>query len=362
MKFDKMTAFSYWFVHFSVEVLCFYVLETLFPEFSLLRWIAVLLFDMIAFLTQPVIGLFFEGHRKLKPGLIGGVMLVLGSGFVLIFKAFYPMIIIGLIVFTFGNAMIHISGALSTARVSEGRLSESAVFVAGGSFGVITGRMLAYSSVSWILPFIPALISIPLMYLVDKRIREKYQDDAFDFVKCPLKHDIAGNKPMTMIVTILALIVVARGYIGYGLPTGWNRLSIHTVLLFVFMGLGKMLGGFLADCFGARTVGITSCLLSLPILLVSNEIMWLSLIGIALFSMTMAITLGGLFSVFKDSPGLAFGITTVGLFFGSLPTFFMSMPPQLVCNILNVVMSLFASAGIYVCIVDKKMYFRRKRK
>lgn len=350
MKLNKQTAITYWFVHFSVEVLCFFVLETLFPDFSQLRWIAILLFDAIAFLTQPLIGLFFENHKNLRPGILGDVMLILGSGIALAFKDNFAGIIIGLIIFTFGNATIHISGAIVTARVSEGRLSESAIFVAGGSFGVISGRMLANISVFWFIPFIPAIISLPLMYYIDQKIREKYMDEAFDFIKCPLKHNIANNRPAAAIIIILGLVVVARGYIGYGLPTGWNKLSIHTILLFVFMGTGKMLGGILADRFGARNVGIISCLLSLPILLISNNIMWLSLIGIALFSMTMAITLGGLFSVLNNSPGLAFGITTIGLFVGSFPIFFTKMPPQIVCNILNIFMSLAASIGIYYCI------------
>ncbi len=354
MKINRLTAASFWFVHFAVETLCFYVLEAVFPEFTALRWVAVLLFDLIAFLTQPLIGVFFEEHRKLRPGIIGGIMLLVGGLISLNLRNYYSLVIVGLIIFSLGNAVVHICGAMSTARVSEGRLGESAVFVSGGSFGVITGRMFANYSVFWGVAFIPLVLAIPLMYVVDKKIREKYKETAFDFEKKPLQHNIVNDRPSKLIVIILALIVVMRGYIGYGLPTGWNKLSIHTILLFVFMGTGKMLGGILSDKFGAKNVGIISCLLSLPILLISNNIMWLSLIGIALFSMTMAITLGGLFSVLKYSPGIAFGITTVSLILGSLPIFFTSMPPQIICNILNVVMSLSAAAGIYYCINNNK--------
>jgi len=353
---DKKTAFSYWFAHFSVEVLCFFILETIFPEFTLLRWIAIFIFDFIAFATQPLIGVFCESHLWFRPGITGGIMLIAGGAFALIFREYYALIIVGLVIFTFGNAMVHISGALSTGRVSEGRLSESAIFVSGGSFGVITGRMLAYSGAFCLIAFIPMLISLPLMYMVDCKIRNKYGDEAFDFVKNPLKHDIAKERPVIAVIIILGLIVVARGYIGYGLPTGWNKLSIHTIFLFIFMGLGKMLGGILSDKFGAMTVGMVSCLVALPILLVSNNIMWLSLIGISLFSMTMAVTLGGLFSVLNYSPGTAFGITTVALLLGTLPVFFSSMPSQTECNILNIIMSLSAAAGIYYCINNKKTF------
>ena len=50
--------------------------------------------------------------------------------------------------------------------------------------------------------------------------------------------------------------------------------------------------------------------------------MEISLIGIALFSMTMAVTLALIVSRLRHYPGIAFGFTTLGLFAGSLPFFF----------------------------------------
>ena len=41
-----------------------------------------------------------------------------------------------------------------------------------------------------------------------------------------------------------------------------------------------------------------------------------------IFSMTMSITLALLVSVLKNAPGLAFGLTTIGLFLGTVPIFF----------------------------------------
>ena len=41
-----------------------------------------------------------------------------------------------------GNAFLHVQGAEITLRVSAGKLAPSAIFVAGGSFGVVTGKLL----------------------------------------------------------------------------------------------------------------------------------------------------------------------------------------------------------------------------
>ena len=95
----------------------------------------------------------------------------------------------------------------------------------------------------------------------------------------------------------------------------------QTILLYFAMGLGKALGGIMADAIGLRKTAFISIVLALPFLLVGNNNMFISLIGVMMFSMTMAITLGVLVSVLKETPGLAFGLTTIGLFLGRFQYF-----------------------------------------
>jgi hypothetical protein len=109
---------------------------------------------------------------------------------------------------------------------------------------------------------------------------------------------------------------------GYGIPTSWNKTLVQLVMLFSFMGTGKALGGILADRFGFRRTAMVSTALAAPLLMFGDNIMAISLVGVMLFSMTMAITLGILVSVMPHTPGLAFGWTTIGLFIGTAPIFF----------------------------------------
>ena len=44
-----------------------------------------------------------------------------------------------------------------------------------------------------------------------------------------------------------------------------------------------------------------------------------------LFSMTMSITYAMLLSIIKNNPGVAFGVTTIGLFVGALPLLFLRL-------------------------------------
>ena len=73
--------------------------------------------------------------------------------------------------------------------------------------------------------------------------------------------------------------------------------------------------------------------------------MLVSIIGVMFFSMTMSITLGILVSVLKNSPGLAFGITTIGLFLGTAPIFFIKLTQE-INIILIVVISILCSIAL----------------
>ena len=170
--------------------------------------------------------------------------------------------------------------------------------------------------------------------------------DKFNYVKDSINSNL--------VIIIAVLVVTVRGYMGYGIPTSWNKTVIQTVLLFSSMGIGKALGGILSDLVGVRKTAIMSTLLAIPFLCFGDNIMIISLIGLMFFSMTMSITLGILVSKLKESPGLAFGLTTIGLFLGSIPAFFIKF--NTITNIIMIiVMSVLCTFALgYVLKEDNK--------
>jgi hypothetical protein len=106
------------------------------------------------------------------------------------------------------------------------------------------------------------------------------------------------------------------------------------------MGVGKCLGGIMCDLIGIRKTAILSIVCSLPFLLFGDKVMLVSLFGIMLFSMTMSVTLGILVSTLKKAPGLAFGLTTIGLFLGTAPIFFIKFTTLLANCILITVLTI----------------------
>lgn len=309
------TGYLYFYVHFVVEVICFYVLAH-YAEGNHFVWLVPFVYDALAFVPQSLIGYFSDKFPKVKIGFIGLILLLVG--FILYGLKAFSSVFVSLILICLGNAFLHVDGAEITLRTSRGKLSHSAIFVAGGSFGVITGKLLGTSSISFWLLVILGLTTIPFILLADyyrdEEMKVKKDKDEFSYAN----PDISGG----IVILLAVLVVIVRGYMGYGLPTSWNKTVYQTVILYFAMGFGKALGGILSDMFGMKKIGILSSLLALPFLLIGDNIMVISLIGVLFFSMTMSITLALIFSVLKNTPGLSFGMTTIGLFLGTVPIFF----------------------------------------
>ena len=303
MKQNKnILGILYFIIHFIIEITSFYIVSSYID--TNLVWILALMYDFFAFVPQGIFGYLKDKGIKTNFTIIGMILSTLS----LILLYFNLNAILVILVLSIGNCMIHIQGAETTLRTSNGQMAPSAIFVSGGSFGVITGKILAMYNVP--IPFviiinllmlIPIAICNKYVYLIDDKNLEKYN---------------FSNKNINskVIITLAVFVVIVRAYMGYGIPTTWNKTLIQTILLYCSMGIGKAMGGILIDSIGIKKTAILSTIGSLPFLLFGNNVMAISLIGIMMFSMTMAVTLGLIVSEIKKYPGVAFGFTTIGLF------------------------------------------------
>lgn len=330
MKKGYIVGILFCLVHFILEVTCFYTLaaytsSNMFP-------IIALMYDLFAFVPQGLIGAFSDKYRKYNLGIIGLVLTL----FALISLKFSLPVYVVMTLLTIGNALVHVEGAESTLRTARGKMFPSALFVSGGAFGIITGKLLYQNGISVLLIILINVIGL-LIVLLASRYR-KYEDNKL------AEYNYDNKKVNISLIIILSVFVVAvRSYSSYGIPTGWNKTVLQTILLFCFMGIGKALGGLLIDKINIKRTSIISTLLSLPFLLFGNHNMYLSLIGIMLFSMTMPVTLAILVSRIKKSPGIAFGLTTIGLFIGCLPAFLFTIDSLLVNGIVFTILTILCT-------------------
>ena len=322
--------YLYFYIHFITEIACFYFLTKV-TNGSKIIWLIPFIYDGLAFVPQSLIGYINDLHPKFKSGLIGTLLLVISY----IIYLLSNNIIISLIILCLGNALLHISGAENTLRNSNGKLSHPAIFVGGGSFGVITGRLLV-NVVNPIIIIFLILTIIPFILLADTYTNYNIKETNYNYINKKIN--------LNLIVFLTVFIVIVRGYMGYGIPTSWNKTTLQSIILFFSMGIGKCLGGILSDAYGIKKVSTISTLLAIPFLCCGNNIMIISLIGVLMFSMTMSITLAILSSVYKTKPGLAFGFTTIGLFLGTAPIFFIKINQTI--NIIFII-----SLSIICCII-----------
>ena len=221
----------YSYIHFITEVVCFYFLSKV-TNGSYIIWFIPFMYDALAFVPQGLIGIFCDKYPKFNIAIMGLAFLFL-SVFMQFTISFN--LILNLIVLCIGNCMIHIAGAECTLRNSEGKLAHSAIFVAGGSFGVITGKLMSQFSIPYWSMFILILTMIPFIILANTyNTKESYTENA-----CQKFNYANLNIAPLAIIVIATLVVIVRGYMGYGIPTAWNKTTLQTVFLFVIMGIRK---------------------------------------------------------------------------------------------------------------------------
>lgn len=301
---------SYFLIHCLIETTTFYIITNY--SDSDVFWYLALIYDYFSFVPQGFFGFLKDKGIKINFAVTGTFISAAALVLFRIKSSFaFPVIIL----LAVGNGLIHVQGAECTLRSSAGKMTPSALFVSGGSFGIIIGKILAMREVPFpIIMTTHLFMLIPILFCAGKKDQLNKKN--------LLKYNFSNQKVPSKIIIILAVtVVIARAFMGYGIPTTWNRSLFQTVLLYCAMGVGKALGGILTDALGGRKCAALSTLGALPFLLFGDRIMEISLIGIMLFSMTMAITLGLLVSELKKYPGVAFGLTTLGLFIGSMPVF-----------------------------------------
>ena len=314
-------------VHISIEIISYTLLYIKFDTYVSL--FIIFMYDFYAFVPQLLIGEIFSRNKKTSIYYFGLIFFTIAILLVSIDN--YVIYILAIFILSLGNAILHEFGAITCAFVSNNNIFPSALFVSGGTIGIVVGRYFALNKVSLNILFIFVLIILIVLIFTDKKV---YKNDANAFqnndsekiTNKKLSIDIVNiNYDKKLILLVAFLIIMLRSYMGFVIPIEWKETFFHTVVLSISLGIGKAVGGLLCDLVGYRLVSFISTVLCIPFIVLGNKIMFLSLIGLLLFSMTMSITYAMVLSVIKNKYGVAFGVTTIGLFAGALPLFFIKL-------------------------------------
>jgi FSR family fosmidomycin resistance protein-like MFS transporter len=306
------------FSHFCVDFACFWFLfaRAMTAELPLQTAAFVFLaYNILAFGLQPAIGYLIDAHPKIPAGLIG-------CGAVAAGVMTSTLLIPALLLLAVGNAFFHIGGGIDS--LSGGGMTRSGVFVSTGALGVALGTLAGRAGQPLWLPLALLLLSALLIVALVPRPRAAPEKPRAFWGGVA---DVASSLPFAALLLLVGLSVVVRSFVGASLVLPWRSASaLYGIAPALCAFAGKAAGGILGDRLGARNVGVLGLLLSLPCLALGAAIPLAAMAGLALFNLTMPVTLCALASRLPGRPGLAFGLSTLALLLGSVPTFFFKLP------------------------------------
>lgn len=300
--------------HFIVDFACFFILFGRFTQSAgpTSAGLGFLVYNVIAFGLQPVFGYICDRRKGLPAGALGCFLVA---------AAVIPILGVWaqLAAAALGNALFHVGGGINNLSSSDGRMGASGIFVSSGGLGVALGTLAAsYAGPSAYL-CLAVTAAVSVCGVLTASIRPLSSESGYE----PRAFIPAVNaKGFYAVIALCFISIFVRAYVGGSVPMGFKTGALMAVLVACAASLGKALGGFAADRFGARLTGAVTLLASAPLLCLFHDSAYLCALGLMLFNMSMPITLCGIASKLPRNPGLAFGLSTLALLLGSAPLFF----------------------------------------
>jgi len=295
----------YAFVHLVVDAACAYLLLGVL-EIKSNAILAMLIYNATAFVLQAPFGLLID--KILNPKYAA----MLGLIFVALSFLFWNNVYSALIIVSIGNALFHVGGGSLVLSLKDKRATFSGIFIAPGAIGLTIGTFLSISRFN----INPLTFTILLLFLCGLI----YFVNTPDFNR-PQKSSATVNSSYVILFILLIMIPIAvRSSIGLSLDFPWKQNQHLLIILLAALAFGKVFGGILADKYGLIKVGVGGLLVSTPLLAFYSTIPLLGILGAFVFNFTMPVTLIAVLNVMPQNRGFSFGLTTVAIFIGSLPT------------------------------------------
>jgi MFS transporter, FSR family, fosmidomycin resistance protein len=264
----------------------------------------ILIYDVIAFSTQPVFGLLVDKFKAPAQTATLGILLVAASTLML------RVPLLAAVTAAIGNAVFHVGGGVVSLNLAPGKATLPGIYVAPGALGLTIGIMIGKGGLFIAWPFLLLLLGSAVLILGIPR-------PVF-----PTQRELPGTlRWFETVIVLLLLSVVIRSLVGQSLVLPWKSDPALLLALTMAVVLGKASGGFLADRYGWVAVAVTGLVISVPLLAFFALVPALAIAGTFLFNMSMPVTLVCLAGMLPGKSGFAFGLTTLALIVGALPAF-----------------------------------------
>lgn len=264
------------------------------PSAGGFQWVVglVLLYDLLAFAAQPLAGQLVDrtGHSRaalvLAVLLMGAALMVPGGALVSVGLA------------GAGSALFHVAGGSVVLRLRPGSAGAAGVFSAPGVVGLATGSLLAggAGAVATIF-FVVALGGLAVVFAKARLPRAAART-----------HEPAGLEAHDVIMMVLLGAVAVRSAVWTAWEMALHGEAAMLLATAVAAGVGKLLGGMLADRIGWRRWAVGALAMSAGLLALGPNQPLAFLVGIGLLQSTTPVLLAAASVFLPGREGLATGL------------------------------------------------------
>jgi MFS transporter, FSR family, fosmidomycin resistance protein len=294
-------------------------------------WLVVA-YNIMAFGTQPLVGLLIDRFAAPRQATILGLAMVLLGLPAVFVNAGFSVALAGT-----GNALFHAGCGAIVLGLRPGFASLPGLFVGPGAVGLCLGVWLGTAGLFPWPVLACALVAAMALFVYVRPLA----------VSPVALKSVPTHAWAQVAIALLLFAVLVRAACG---RSGLVVTPSQTTLWFalgVAACVGKILGGFVADRIGMVRTVILVFALSAPLLAFAGTLPVTALLGVMIFQMTMPVTLPAISACLPGRASFAFGITCLALLIGSLPMF---CPPVKAVLSTPVTLGLVSAATLSICV------------
>ena len=305
-------------LHLLVDGLCVCCLYLIASSFSAMHLVGIFLtYNILAFLTQPLTGLWADCMKRRHWMLLASVLLltvaVLATSMVISFRLSTVGMMVVPILLGMGNSLFHVWGGKQVAVTTGNDMRALGAFVSTGAFGLALGIVFF----SWPLLY-TVLLTICVLSTAYVHLDLKAGISAINSQEVECRF---SKLFIWMSLLVLMLVVMLRSFVGETFSGEMSRTSSMVLLIGLLSMLGKMAGGWLAHHLGIVRMLALVIVLVLVCLVFRSQEMVIALVGLFAVNCTMPVTLYLANVVLPKREGLAFGLLAAALIPGYILAF-----------------------------------------
>ena len=303
---------------------CLFLMATLVGSDELMG--SVIVYNVLAFLTQPLTGLLADSSKHRQKLLLTSNLLLVAGAATAVFAVLHmqlstPLLTTIAVLLGMGNSLFHVWGGKQTAVKTRNDIRALGIFVSTGALGLALGMLFC----SWSLLFV-FLLAISVLSGVYIKMEQRAGSISTNDERLAEHATNATRATLTLSLPVVCLallglmvFVAFRSFLGEAFSTGITRTNNIVLLIAFITTAGKMAGGWIA-----RWMGIVPSLLAIAAIVAAAFLtaQWLGmsvlLAGLFAINLTMPITLYLANRVLEGREGLAFGLLAAALIPGYL--------------------------------------------